>query len=210
METKFENITNRLDINPATRDTTYDKTLQKGRTIKKIPYQFVIPRTQIDLVAVGVAAGGALIHQFNLTAPINFRLLNNTVAILNQDILTYAFICIRYRIGATVVRYRLKLSGDSSFEALLDNFSGVQAPAYNGQQIKTNFAIELWTLNGAQTNIDVGPFTVTTGLLRVPYYPGEEEAEIAIADELDRAELDQPMPEVLPTTYGDASCWLTN
>lgn len=206
----FLEISNRLDIRKSERDTTNDKSLQKSRPIQKVPYSFVIPRVQIDLTSFGVAQGGALVHQFNITAPRAFRILLNSARLNEADILTYALICVRYRVGTTVYRYRLKLSGDSILEGLLDNFSGVQAPAYYNQHIGANFCIEFWTLNAGQTNIDVGPWTVMTGLLRNPLNVDDIGSEIAIVTEMARDDLSQPLPDVLPTPYGDDSCFLTN
>lgn len=208
----FLEIANRLDIHPGSRDTTNDKALAKSRAISKINYQFEIPHTVINLAALGVAQGGALVHQFNITSLRNFRILN---IINNSDVTDfnkYAYICVRYRIDDTVYRYRLSVQGYGLMEEFFNTYFTVHADRYVNQEIKANFVIELWTLSDAQATIDIGPFTVVTGMLRNPTNVDETSEEIDIAQELDAAALFQTINpfEFLPTVYGNDGKWLTN
>lgn len=211
----FLEIANRLDIVKSDRDTTYDKSLSKSRAISKIHYEFVIPRTVINLSALGVAQAGALVHQFNLTAPRAFRILKGINGADVTDSNKYCYLCVRYRVGETVYRYRLNVSGQSELEESLRSQFIVHAKDYTNQYIATNFVIEVWTQSDEQTSIDIGPFTITTGILRNPANVDETEDTIDVAQELTREDLDVPFNffgvfEPLPTLYGNDGKWLTN
>lgn len=212
MSANFDSVTKYLDRSPASIDTTHvtkPSDRRTSRAIKKINYTFTIPQIQLNAVTLGAPVPGCLVHQLNFTAPLRFKILSMTgppLAVLNR----FAFIAIRYRVGTTVYRYRLPLTGYSAVEALFDNFKYVQGSKYTNQPILANFAIEIWTILNNQTNINLGPFVVTTGLLRNPVIPEETSDDIDASETLARADLEKPMPEALPVAYGDSSCWLTN
>jgi hypothetical protein len=212
METSWQNITRRLDINKVSRDTTCDKTRGHGRTIKKIPWAFAIPAAQIDATAAGAAQGGCLLRQLNYTAPRAFRILSFTPALVTQDIVNLAIVCVRYRVGTTVTRYRLRLSGDSAAEQFLDIASGlpVPAPDYSGERIQPNFCIEFWSAFESDNIVDMLASTVTTNLLELPADADELARPFEYVQQLERTDLELPMPETLPVDYGASSTWLTN
>jgi hypothetical protein len=212
METNWQDITRRLDINQAdVTETCNPKPRGKGRAIGKVNYQFTIPAVNIDLGAAGVNSYGALFHQFNYTAPSSFRILNWTKGQATTDITNMCLVAVRYRVGTTVYRYRLTVANDSALDELFDSFFAVvRAPRYNGERIGANFSIELWSYFSSGRPVILNDITVTTGLLALPSSSNETEQDIPLAQTMNRAALALPMPEFLPVTYDAGSQWLTN
>lgn len=210
-ETNWQDITRRLDISQASEtDACNHKTRVRGRAIRKVNYQFTVPAVNINLTAAGVNSFGCLFHQFNYTAPQAFRILDWTSAQATLNLTNLALVCVRWRSGNTAYRYRLMVTKDSQTENLFDNFYAVvRAPRYAGERIGANFSIELWSYFAGGTVI-LNDMIVTTGILALPDNSETRVKDIALANTVTRAQLDEPMPEVLPTTYTPNSHWLTN
>jgi len=211
-ETNWQDITRRLDLNPASVTAScQNKERGKGRAIRKVNYEFIIPGVNINLGAIGVYSYGALFHQFNYTAPRNFRILSWTPGQATSNLVNLAVVCVRYRIGTTVHRYRLTVTNDTATEALLDNFFAVvQAPRYNGELIRANFSVELWSYFAGGQPVILQDMIVTTGLLALPSSSDTVKESIELQQTMNRAALALPMPENLPVTYDVGSQWLTN
>lgn len=212
MSSNWSDVTKHLDRTPGRIDTEqatkpYDRRV--SRAITKLNYEFVIPATSINLLALGIQQAGALVQQYNYTAPGPFRILSLTPEI-QQDLGVAPVICIRYRVGNTVYRYRLTQFADSELEDLILSFSKINAPLYTNQRIQANFAIEFWTLVTGQDDVVTSAMSVKTGLIRNPLDADEQSINVAALVNMDRAALKSNFPEALPTVYGANSCWLTN
>jgi len=204
MATSFEDITRRLDLNPATRDTTYDKARAFGRAIKKINVGFTVPAT------TATNLGGCLLAQVNYTMTNPFKILRVVPKWTITNLTTLAWVAIRYRVAGVVYRYKIPYTLQSSVLGLLRAASGLQCEWYNGEVIQPNFCVEYWGLL-AFGAFSLGEFDIVTSRLRLPTSPDEENYSIDIAGTvLTRANLEQPMPETMPVVYGAASQWLTN
>lgn len=203
MPSSFNDITRRLDINPASRDTTNDKTLKAARGITKVGIAFEIP------LLTGTNLRRKILQQINytMTAPFKIRKI-----IPLYDVTTFgvASLTIRFRQGQTVHRYRLDFSQSSVVRDFIVNNTAVQASLYNGEVIQPNFCIEVWGV--ADIGLySFGPFDVVTSRLRVPNTECESNYSLDIDGAvLTRADLVQPMPETLPVDYGASSVWLDN
>lgn len=212
-ETNWQDITRRLDITPATQtDACNHKTRARGRAITKVPYSFIIPAANIDTSLTGIAQRGALVRQLNYTAPSNFKMLSWTSSLATTDISNLAIVCIRYREGGTVYRYRMHTTNETYYDDILDVATGVPVPAplYTNQRIKANFCIEFWSSFGFGETIDMREFTVLTNLLLLPANANTTGTTFEKLEQLERADLALAMPETLPVTYGASSSWLTN
>lgn len=119
-------------------------------------------RSYIDLPSFsysGLSWSGAsvIVAQFNFSATSNFILLNRPTKPLNVN---YG-LCVRYRVGETVYRY--KLWQDTNFVLNDDG-----APIYNGQIIKKNFVLEIWSLNGQSTASQASSIRMFSSLRSLP------------------------------------------
>ena len=119
-------------------------------------------RAYIDLPAFSYtglswAGGSECVAQFNFSASQNFILLNRPTKPTNVN---YG-LCIRYRVGDTVYRY--KLWTDTNF-VLNDDVT----PLYNGQIIKKNFVLEVWNLNGQTTASQTTAIRMISSVRSVP------------------------------------------
>lgn len=209
-ETNWQDITRRLDINKASvTDTCNHKERSKGRAIRKIGTEFTIPQVLVEYYNNGIHAAGALVHQINFTAPSAFRILSMTkswpqIFGLATSPMT---VCIRYRIGGTVYRYKI----DTTYDGV--PYDVVQAPAYTNQRIEANFCIEFWSAQIQPGPISYGQSfaaTVTINTLSIPDSSDDTGNTLDSVNTQTRADLDVAFPDTLPTVYGDNSCWLTN
>jgi len=212
MSSSFANITRRLDITPATVDTTYDKTRSISRAIKKLAYTFVVPATYEELAAP-IAVEGCLVQQFNFTAPNYFRLMQHNINLTLPISLHLPLVTVKFRVGTVVTRYILRdtLNGSAVY-----NNRKVQAPLYNQEVIAPNFVIEFWSQKNNYTpsifgsKINTADSTFTTNLLEIPTSVDELSSPIELSSRLSRAELAVALPEALPTVYPATNNWLNN
>jgi hypothetical protein len=120
----------------------YGSTLDwhRHRPVKPVgPRLSTITLPAFDTVEIPWREAGEIAKQFNYTAAGNFALLQGIQkpAFETDDV---AFsLAIRYRRGDTVTRYKL-WSHDN------DGISGITWPLYNGELIRKNFCLEIWTL----------------------------------------------------------------
>jgi len=114
-------------------------------------------KTYIDLpvftYATSWLGASEITTQFNFTSSKNFVLKNrpSTPSGVNYCL------CIRYRIGNTVYRWKL---WEGVGEAL-------QAPLYNGEIIKKNFVLEVWTTNNVSAD-NAAALRILTSVVNVP------------------------------------------
>lgn len=115
--------------------------------------------TYIELPAFEVTTGivwkGAseVVLQYNYSAPGLFVVLRKPTKPTGVN---YG-LCIRYRVGDTVYRY--KLWEDDAFV-----LSGDAAPLYNGQVIKANFVLEIWSFDGLTEVSQATPIDITSSI----------------------------------------------
>ena len=196
-ETNWQDITRRLDINKASvTDTCNPKARAKGRAIKKIPYIFTVPATSFDMSTTNLKQKGLLLAQYNYTAPAAFKVLHANSPTGGDFVLNPPAICIRYRVGTTVYRYRLPYN-NSAVEAVLLSSGRVQCPVYVNQLIKANFTVEFWTghiagISGQQFSMPA--FTVETNLLVLPDNSDSLYDSFDASESLTRAALSIAMP----------------
>jgi hypothetical protein len=169
MDTKWQDITRRLDLGLASVETRTEKEKARGRAITKLRRSFVIPAYYIDHITPfsGIMQPSRVTVQYNYTAPAPFRILNpeRLLQLQAQQKIPYCVLCIAYREGNTKMRYRLtKHKQDYTWLAPYvtqtnplgdpaSYFTQTQAdymplhgtPLYNFERIPVNFSIELWT-----------------------------------------------------------------
>ena len=76
-----------------------------------------------------------LVVQFNFSAPKNFCISTLPTRPLNTNYI----LCIKYRVGSVVYRYKLWDHDDGN----------VQYPAYSNQLIRANFCLEIWSVSSS-------------------------------------------------------------
>lgn len=214
-QTAFENITRRLDINPATRDTTHDKSRGKGRAIKKVNARIIVPSLTFNPVTdLGLPAGilpGVLVAQFNYTLPSAFRLL--TKQLLPEVSGSNDYIaCIRYREGTTVTRYVMRAAAPSAaLDATLLNRLRIVAPFYENERLLPNFSIEYYTrFLVFDQSVTTDELALETNLLSLPANVDQTSVDYECEESLVRTDLAVALDETLPTTYVASSYWLNN
>jgi hypothetical protein len=103
-------------------------------------------KAYIDLPAFSYSAQGTageasiIVAQFNFSASRDFYLVTRPT---KPSGVNYG-LCIRWRVGETVYRY--KLWEDASF--ILNN----ETPLYNRQRIRANFVLEIWNFAGSASS----------------------------------------------------------
>lgn len=134
-------------------------------------------RAYIDLPAFSVTGltwknASEIVLQYNFSASTSFILLNRPTTPSGANF----GLCIRYRVGATVFRY--KLWDSASF--LLN------VPLYNREIIKKNFVLEIWSYgedggSGETTAINTSAVRMITGVRTVPTDWRTDSADYALA-----------------------------
>ena len=97
---------------------------------------------------------GIVVAQYNYSADRNFRLTRRPAKPTDVN---YG-LCIRFRVGTTVYRYRL---WDFDLNA-------TENPLYTNQLIGKNFVLEIWTLQGQDTSSQDEAITLFTSLRAMP------------------------------------------
>jgi len=215
-ETNWQDITRRLDINPAsvTTDSPLHKARGKGRAIKKVPWTFAIPAFTYDVNTNGIPEG-CLIGQYNYTAPKTFRMLNYELVAPLSSAPQVPLVTIKWRIGTVVTRYMLPYNR-SSFNIIEQWNRKVQAPMYDRQRIPINFCIEFWThyltyqIPAFARIVTMLDSDITTGLLALPASSDSLSETFDISENIARTELVSTFPEALPTVTTENSSWITN
>ena len=216
METSWQNITRRLDIVQATRDTTFDKTKAKGRGLAKIPYRFTVPSIRYNPTDLGLPTGfgslaviGSLIATFHFTAPSNFRLLHPIIP--STGATNRVLIAISYREGTTVTRYQIRnLPASIINDDIMRVFMKVACPVYTNQLIKANFSIEYYSLNLTNVTTTQPAINLDTNLLAIPADTDELYVDIPCLETVMRTDIDEAFPEPIPTAYDQSTTWITN
>lgn len=127
---------------------TESKLAQKWRNVTPVNYarlcnfQFILP--PFDLGIVSQQPGAYVIWQLNYTMPSSFSIFNFRDVIrqlpTSPDVAggnTFS-LCIRYRIGNHITRYKLNNIPEQR----------LFAPMYSGQIIKPNFSLEIYPIVG--------------------------------------------------------------
>lgn len=200
METSWQNITRRLDLNKVEKDTTYAKSRAKGRCIKKVGTNLIIPAVTYNM---DDRIQGLYIGQYNYTASSAFKILNvvTPVRLDGNDIASFY---IRYRVGQTTYRYALFNSG-------LLNVVG--SALYQQERILPNFVIEIWlglAPAGPEVDTSYSQTTMQLNTLRLPTDADDMGSDLEPVSSVFRDDLLVAFPEDLPTTYNEACQWLDN
>lgn len=218
METDWQNITRRLDINKSSRDDTYDKSRTKGRIIKKVPYRIVVPSITYNPVTdLGLPAGfaglsviGSLIATFHFTAPSSFRILQKVIE-PNVGNRNGVLLAISYRVGTTVTRYQLRNRSESTInDDIMRGLMKVACPLYTNERIQKNFSIEYYSLGITNASVTKLELAIPTSLLAIPADHNEQYVDIECSQVVLRNEIDEAFPEPIPTTYTQDTTWITN
>lgn len=207
----FSQITKYLDYIRGSRNTSRDKSRGKARSIKKLNYVFTL-----DAVTLDPVVKATLLQQVNFIMPAEFSIIKIEQG--TEIIARPAVMCIRYRVGSTVYRYRLPSYADPSNNAIADAAlpftESVQAPVYAGQTIQPNFCIEYWGFytGSGVLNSRCASWQYTTSLLVNPSTPEQTSPIIyTTGTVVDRSALVVTLTdEPIPTTYNTAEQWLNN
>lgn len=137
-----------------------------------------------------------IVRQYNYSATKNFSLRNRPVKPTDADFV----LCIRYRIGDSVYRY--KLWGD-------DNLVLNGVSLYSGQVIKKNFCLEIWSLNGETTATLDESITLRSGIMQVitDYSDTPADTEDATGSAVSSLNADA-VPSLTPSSFGTLRLWL--
>jgi hypothetical protein len=220
-ETNWQDITRRLDINPAsvTTDSPLSKNRGRGRAIAKVPTRLVIPSITFSAVLdFGLPLysfqPSVILAQFNYSHTADFRLLHPVFPLLTS-MTPVPFMCIRYRVGGTVYRYLIPCSSASpGLSALFMQQIRLSCPLYAGQLIKKHCVIECYILTGiSAANYNTYPeLFFETNRLNLPSSSDEVFVDINPTVTLLRSDMTVAIvpTEAIPTTYNDNISWLTN
>ncbi len=152
----FPDVTKHLDLlksRQATADEAKNATqpfdkyygLSKSRDIKKIYTYLVLPTFQVLHQNLNFIRR-RLLFQYNIVAPKSFYILNNSTIFQRGVNFKNCFICIKWRVGTNVFRYRLTLTppvdaySSNPFKVDLNPYFEI----YNNQLISKNCVIEVW------------------------------------------------------------------
>lgn len=207
----FGQVTKYLDIVKSSKYAGYLRekydAIVPTRPIKKLFYSFVLPQSEMPSGAVAKC----LARQFNYSMPFDFYITEFTPQFSPEGLVVLPIVCIRYRIGTQVFRYRLHYNDKirPTLDSGLDKIPYVNAPVYNGELIKKNFVIELWSVLTFYTQ--AGPTLFQTSVARLPSDANEiEPITGATGVGYARSELVVALPEAIPTIYPSYGPWLDN
>jgi hypothetical protein len=160
-------------------------------------YSYVV-LPAFNIVGVTWHEASEIIRQWGYSATRNFALRQRPTKPDDANFM----LCIRYRIGEEVTRYRLW--DDDAFIGTDQVF-----PLYTGQVIKANFVLEAYNLEDETTCVNPEELRVRTGIMTlVTDFTGtpaetEDDEGTAVSSEL-FSTMD------LPLTFGSGSAWLDN
>jgi len=210
----FQQVTKYLDISKTSRDLTVNTkplSISKARRIQKIPYTIV-------LVANVVSATpqprfpAHIVFQYNVTVTLPVRIANYGILRTSPAsfLIGNTHMCVKWRVGETVTRYRLTEANITSSQELAQ-LDGV--PWYAGEEIPENFVIEIWRRAFNPTNpfIVIGllqDFVIETDRYVLPADAEELTSVLATVEATE--DIFSTMPEDIPTVYGENSAWITN
>ncbi len=140
--------------------------------------------------------------QFDFTLPANFSIPRLPVKPVGVNFI----LCIKWRVGTTVYRYKLWDHNDGL----------LYVPLYSGQRIGKNCVLECWTISSSTTISLTTPLTIYTSLLHAyvtrhiscPTPPSLEDATYDTA--CAGVSLFTPFPLPLPLPFSSCLYWLDN
>jgi len=136
-----------------------------------------------------------IVQQYNYSASKNFALRSRPTKPTDADYV----LCIRYRIGDTVYRYKLWDDDD----LVLPNVN-----LYSGQIIKKNFCIEAWSLRDSTTATQLTNITLRTGIMRGVTNFTSTPADFSDASGTAATLAITPLTLASPSLYGTLNLWL--
>jgi hypothetical protein len=126
------------------------ETVRPATAIGKTFGYFDIPAFSFDSAWLGASV---IVAQYNLSLSRNFVLRNRPAKPANSNCL----LTIRYRVGSTVYRYKL----------WNDDNCTLQADLYEGQVIKKNCVIEIWSLSTSTNMSQAAVMRLYTSLMQI-------------------------------------------
>lgn len=206
MDTDFEQVVKYLDIQLVEVDRTLNTkplTFSLVRRIKKLQEVLVLSEFS---EAVTPYPYYKLRWQYNCSLPRDFSILNISP---NIQFLTPHCIVFAYRVDDVKIRYLIDVqhfySQTNSNKVLPRRWI-----PYNGQLIKKDFTIEVWTTDLADTVQIASDYTFFLSRFRNPTSPDEVDTYADIQSTLVKNELFHALPEPIPTPYGEVSAWKNN
>jgi hypothetical protein len=200
MSDLFDNITTRLDIHKSSVDSSVDKVRSKGRAIKKVHTTITIP---VDETIVTGDYWRRSIRQYNFSASGAFRILNYTIIPSPLGVVPAHLLCIKYREGSVVTRYRLAERPTTGAQYDLWEPAALvacQTQPYTNEIIKSNFSLEFW---GATflTNRYCGIELIFNALV-IPASASITAIDLPFTIKLERSDVEQTLPLTLPVAFG--------
>lgn len=176
---------------------------RKAHAIDKAKGYFTLPAFALP---TQVWRGSSeIIGQFNCSASKNFTISALPVKPVIADYIPY-ILCIKYRIGGTVYRYKVWSLDtiDNGATILKDTLLGVDF--YNGQVIKKNFVLEIWSFQVVIAGIPVANQAFGGAMVNATNFPisirkikttldESDEHDEAISTEIARADLEATIPQ---------------
>jgi hypothetical protein len=136
-----------------------------------------------------------IVQQYNYSASKNFALRSRPTKPTDADYV----LCIRYRVGDTVTRYKLWDDGDLRLP---------NVELYAGQIIKKNFCIEVWSLLDSTTATQLTDITLRTGIMRAVTDLTSTPADFSDASGTAATLAITPLTLASPASYGTLNLWL--
>jgi len=136
-----------------------------------------------------------LVVQYNFSATQNFYLKNRPTRPVGVNYV----LCIKYRVGDTVYRYKLWSHSDAT---------GLEeVPLYSSQLIKTNFVLEVWSAGATASQATA--INIITSVVQVPSDISDlDDVALATGAEFTNFNVVQPTGWTLPTALtGGTGYW---
>lgn len=204
------NISKVLNISRVNRQiSAKESSIIKVRNISKLKTFINVPAVDYifdDLIDMY----GRLMHQFNVSMPYNFRILNPVV--YGDNVRSYGVFTVKYRVGTTVKRYVLWGITQEINDDLIGKKTYLDFPIYNGELIGKNCCFEFWALSpDLVLDINAHPaFKLETSILTDPTTVNETEIVYSAGNPLYRNNLvAEDLPETVPTNQITLA-WLDN
>lgn len=191
---------------------------RKAVVIDKARGYFTLPAFSIDLTDGGGTTSpwmqsSQIVGQFNFEADKNFTIpvLPLAPTQVNNPYMPF-ILCIRFRIGGTVYRYKIwSLEEEPSLtDPIPAPPSRLYVETYNGQVIKKNFILEIWTVSfvdGSGDSLNVSPsltnainFNISTRKVKQTLDESDT-YEITTGIAYTKDDLTIPLPSLIGTTY---------
>jgi len=177
-----------------------------SRAIKKIPLVLTIPKHVYTYAQIALYGQPRLLFQYNISMTKPFYLINAYP--VGGAFVRGGSVCIKYRSGTDVFRYRLGGATGATNQG-----NNIFFQNYNNQKIGSNFCIEFWLTNAFPLLPSFGiiqDIVLQTSILSNPNTSDDIQiSDVITSDALERTDLGNYFPSFVPMQQ-DNQVWLDN